>query len=358
MLRSITMNALDWPWSPVAMARFPLPPLSPRRALPSVPWARQAEPAPESERRPEKGRIRTLTHGGLSWIDLPDPTPENITFLEENFPFHPLDFDDLSSRRQRPKLDEYDDYLFLVLQFPVFDKRLRVTTPSEVDVFVGPDFLITIHKGRVWPLDRYFEACETSEKMREEDMSMGSGYLLYRIIDQLVDNFFPIVYKIERNVQEIEDMIFTHGGRETVEEISVLRRDIIAYRRIVKPLMPVISRLEYLKSRLIHEDLEVYFSDIGDHLARVWESLEDQKGIIEALNDTLDSLISHRTNEVIQTLTIISVIILPLTLVSGLYGMNVRLPFGEGFYAFEAILALMAMTALAMLAFFRFRRWI
>jgi magnesium transporter len=340
------------------MARFSLPQLSPRKALTPASWARQPEPRPETERRPDKGRIRTITHGNLTWIDLPDPTPSNITYLEENFPFHPLDFDDLSSRRQRPKLDEYDDYLFLVLQFPVYDKDLRVTTPSEVDIFVGPDFLITIHKGRVWPLDRYFEACEGSEKMRDEDMSMGSGYLLYRIIDQLVDNFFPIVYKIERNVQEIEDMIFTHGGRETVEEISVLRRDIIAYRRIVKPLMPVISRLEYIKSRLIHEDLEVYFSDIGDHLARVWESLEDQKGIIEALNDTHDSLISHRTNEVIQALTIISVIILPLTLVSGLYGMNVRLPLGDWAFAFEAILALMGFTALAMLFFFKSRRWI
>ena len=302
--------------------------------------------------------IREIRYQGLRWLDIPQVTPADLEYLEENFPFHPLDFDDLTSGQQRPKLDEYDDYLFLVLQFPVYDKRLRVTTPSEVDLFVGPDFLITIHKGRVWPLDRYFEACETSEKQREDAMSMGSGYLLYRIIDQLVDNFFPIVYKIERNVQEIEDMIFTHGGRETVEEISVLRRDIIAYRRIVKPLMPVISRLEYIKSRLIHEDLEVYFSDIGDHIARVWESLEDQKGIIEALNDTHDSLISHRTNEVIRALTVISVIILPLTLVSGLYGMNVRLPFGGWAYAFEAILALMGLTALAMLFFFKSRRWV
>ncbi len=302
--------------------------------------------------------IREIRFNGLRWLDLPQASAEDLEVLEESFPFHPLDFDDLTSRWQRPKLDEYDDYLFLVLQFPVFDKRRRVTTPSEVDVFVGPDFLITIHKGRVWPLDRYFEACEGSATMREDDMSMGSGYLLYRVIDHLVDNFFPVVYKIERNVQDIEDMIFTHGGRETVEEISVLRRDIIAYRRIVKPLMPVISRLEYIKSRLIHEDLEVYFSDLGDHLARVWESLEDQKGIIEALNDTHDSLISHRTNEVIRALTVISVIILPLTLVSGLYGMNVRLPFGNSSYAFEAILALMGFTALAMLAFFRHRRWL
>ena len=302
--------------------------------------------------------IREIRYQGLRWLDIPQATPEDLEILKENFPFHPLDFDDLTSRGQRPKLDEYDDYLFLVLQFPVFDKRLRVTTPSEVDLFVGQDFLITIHKGRVWPLDRFFEACADSEKQREDAMSLGSGYLLYRIIDQLVDNFFPLVYKIERNVQEIEDMIFTHGDRETVEEISVLRRDIIAYRRIVKPLMPVISRLEYIKSRLIPEDLEVYFSDIGDHIARVWESLEDQKGIIEALNATHDSLISHRTNEVIRALTVISVIILPLTLVSGLYGMNVRLPFEGWTFAFEAIIALMVLTVLAMLVFFKSRRWI
>lgn len=302
--------------------------------------------------------IRSLTYGPLTWIDMPQPTLADILYLQEHYPFHPLDFEDLLSKSQRPKLDEYDDYLFLVLQFPVFNKQLQVTQASEIDVFVGSNFLITIHKGKVWPLARFFEACESSDNLLKDNLGQGPGYLLYRIIDKLVDNFFPVAYKIERNVEQVEEQIFDQGGRKTVEEISLLRRDIIAYRRIVKPQIPVISRLEYIKNRLIDEDLDVYFSDIGDDLARIWDTLEDQKGIIEALNDTHNSLISHRTNEVIRALTVISVIMLPLTLISGIYGMNVSLPLAEHTLAFEFILAAMLIVASVMLAMFRWRRWI
>jgi magnesium transporter len=174
----------------------------------------------------------------------------------------------------------------------------------------------------------------------------------------MVDNFFPVAYKIERNVQEIEDSIFSNTGRKAVEEISLMRRDIIAYRRIVKPLLPVIARLEFIKGRLIGDELEVYFSDIGDALARIWDTLEDQKGIIEALNDTYNSLTSHKTNEVIRALTVISVIMLPLTLVSGIYGMNVALPFDKHPLAFEFVLGLMGAVAVGMVATFRRKEWL
>ncbi|MBC7541574.1 MAG: magnesium/cobalt transporter CorA [Candidatus Sericytochromatia bacterium] len=302
--------------------------------------------------------LQSITYNSLTWIDMPQPTAQDVAYLQEHFPFHPLDFEDLVSGRQRPKIDEYDDYLFVVLDFPVFDKGTRVTKASEIDIFVGANFLITIHKGKVWPLDRLFEACEGSTNLQAENMGKGSGFLLYRIIDKLVDNFFPVAYKIERNVQDIEDAVFADGGRQTVEEISLLRRDIIAYRRIVKPLVPVIARLEFIKGRLIGDELEVYFSDIGDALARIWDTLEDQKGIIEALNDTYDSLTSHRTNEVIRGLTVISVIMLPLTLVSGIYGMNVKLPFDHHPLAFELVLLAMFTVAAAMILMFRHKRWL
>lgn len=302
--------------------------------------------------------LRSVEHGGLTWINVSQPTRDDLEYLQDHFEFHPLDFEDLLSKVQRPKLDEYDDYLFMVLHFPVFDKRMRVTQPNEVNLFVGKDFLITICKGKVWPIERFFEACEGSEKLKAETMTEGTGYLLYRIIDKLVDNCMPLAYKIERNVQEVEDQIFNGAGRETVQEISILRRDIIACRRIIKPMIPVISRLEYLKSRLTGEELEVYFSDIGDALARIWDTLEDQKGIIEALNDTYNSLTTHRTNEVIRALTVMSVLMLPLTLVSGIYGMNVPLPFERSAFAFVGILGMMLCVAMGMLAVFRHKRWI
>lgn len=302
--------------------------------------------------------LQTLQFQGLTWINIPQPTSEDLAYLEEHFPFHPLDFEDLVSRSQRPKLDEYDDYLFLIVHFPFFDKQLRVTRPSELHMFVGSDYLITIHKGKIWPIDRFFEVAQGSEKVQEDTMGMGTGYLLYSIIDKMVDNFFPVAYKIERNVQRVEERIFGDGGRETVEEISILRRDIIAYRRIVKPQIAIISRLERIKSRIIHEDLDVYFSDISDALGRIWDTLDDQKGIIEALNDTYDSLMSHRTNEIIRTLTVLSVMMLPLTLISGIYGMNVDLPFGHHAFAFFGVMLMMLGVTASMLTFFRSKHWI
>jgi magnesium transporter len=198
----------------------------------------------------------------------------------------------------------------------------------------------------------------SSERLQADNLGNGPGYLLYRLIDKLVDNCFPLVYKIERNVGEVEAKIFESKTRETVFELSVIRRDIIAFRRIIKPQIPVISRLEYLKSRIINEDLEIYFSDISDHLGKIWDSLEDLKTITESLNDTHTSLTSYQTSEVMKVLTTISVIMLPLTLVSGIYGMNIDLPFAHHRHAFAFVMGAMATVAAGMLAVFRLQRWI
>lgn len=302
--------------------------------------------------------IQKIEYNGITWLDIPQPTVMDIEFLRQNFPFHPLDIEDLLGNLQRPKLDEYDDYLFIVLHLPVFDKQRRVTAPSEVNLFVGPDYLVSLHKGELWPITKLFESVQSSERLRSENLGNGPGYLLYRLVDKLVDSCFPLAYKIERNVAEIEAKIFESKVRETVFELSVIRRDIIAMRRIVKPQISVISRLEYLKSRIINEDLEVYFSDISDHLGKIWDSLEDQKTIIESLNDTHTSLTSYQTAEVMKVLTTISVIMLPLTLVSGIYGMNIALPFSHSPYAFSIVMGFMFIVATGMLVVFRLQKWI
>ena len=154
------------------------------------------------------------------------------------------------------------------------------------------------------------------------------------------------------------EKIFESRVRETVFELSIIRRDIIAFRRIIKPQISVISRLEYLKSRIIHEDLDVYFSDISDHMGKIWDTLEDQKTIIESLNDTHTSLTSYQTSEIMKVLTLISVIMLPLTLISGIYGMNIDLPFAHNPKAFAIVAGFMATVASGMLVIFKFQRWI
>jgi magnesium transporter len=302
--------------------------------------------------------IRSVSHAGLTWIDIVHPGEAEIEWLGRTFGFHPLHLDDTISKLQRPKIDDADDYTFIVLHFPVYSKLVRITTSSEVDIFVGANYIITAHNGALKPLTRFFKQCQEDLAARTAAMSRSSGYLLYLIIDKLVDYCFPILNKLDGNIEHVEDQIFEERVRQTVYEISIIRRDIIAFRRIVKPVIPVISNLERKQRPFLKEDMEEYFGDIVDHLNKIWDTLEDYKEVIEGLSDTLTSLTNNRINEIIKVLTIISVILLPLTLISGVYGMNINLP-GQGHpYAFEIVLACMVVVIVGMLAFFRWRKWI
>jgi len=301
--------------------------------------------------RPEERKlnVQTVRYGKITWVNIERPTRDEIEWLRQNYPFHPLHLDDCLSKIQRPKIDEYDDYLFIVLHFPVFNRMARVTVASEVDIFVGPDYFVTVHAGDIKPLRRMFQECFGNPTVRHELMGKSTGYLLYRAVDRLVDYCFPILNKIDANIEAVEDTIFEEDIRQTVRDISVIRRDIINFRRIIKPQMPVIASLEHKEMPFLQEDLEAYFGDISDHVAKIWDILEDYKEVVEGLADTNDSLTSHRLNEVMKTLTTISVIILPLTLVSGVYGMNIPLPVQEDPGAFALIMGAMVMIALGML---------
>jgi magnesium transporter len=303
--------------------------------------------------------LESVTWNDLTWIDIERPTERETEYLAQNYPFHPLDLDDCLSRIQRPKIDEYKEYLFLVLHFPVFNKQTRATTSSQVSVFIGDKYLITLHKGELKPLVKLFRECQLEEEARQEHFSQGSGYLLYRIIDRLVDYCLPIVNRISANIEETEGNIFTSKRMpRAIEAISTLRRDVIAFRRIIWPMRAVIGSLEPRIRRFTKMDMAVYFGDTIDHVDKIWDALDEYKEIIEGLNDTHDSLATNRTNEVMRMLTIIATILLPLTVVASIYGMNVPLPFQESGYSFIFVLAIWVTIVSGMLYFFRRHRWI
>ena len=306
----------------------------------------------------EKLNLQSLTWGELTWINIEHPTEKETEYLAQNYPFHPLDLDDCLSRIQRPKIDKYKDYLFLVFHFPVFHKEARVNRASQLSVFIGPNYLITLHKGELKPLVKLFKECEIDEESRQENFSEGSGYLLYRIIDRLVDYCIPISNKILDNIEEVEDEIFSNTQRSQIKEISVLRRDIIAFRRIIWPMRAVIGSLEPNVRRFTKTDLSVYFGDTVDHLDRIWDALDEYKELIEGLNDTHDSLMTNRTNTIIRLLTIISTILLPTTLIASIWGMNMNLPFRNSSYSFIYIVLVMAGIIGGMLYFFRRKKWL
>jgi magnesium transporter len=294
----------------------------------------------------------------LRWINIQEPGPVDRAWLQEHFEFHPLDYEDVASRNQRPKIDEYPDYLFIVLHFPVYDKAVGRLNTAELDMFVGPDFMITLPNRPIPPVEYLFERCRASEEMREQLLSNGPGYLLYKIVDDSIDYCFPMLRKIGNKLEQIEEDIFLGRSEEVVRDISNVKQEIINFRKIIRPQRSTLRDLERTKQRYMAESLDVYFDDIVDASERIWDMLENYKEVVEALAETNESVISHRVNDILRVLTSISVIVLPLTLIASMWGMNVGVP-GEGSTAaFWIVLGGMLALLLGMLGYFRRRGWL
>jgi len=208
---------------------------------------------------------------------------------------------------------------------------------------------------------------EETEMFRVFNMGVGmivvaasdaASEVIDRILDRLVDYCFPIMNKIIANVEAAEDRLFSDQARDSVREISILRRDIMAYRRIIRPQPAILKSLEEKDYPFLREDLEAYFGDIGDHIGKLTETLDEYKEVVEGLNASSDSLFSHRTSEVMKMLTILATILLPILLISSLYGMNIPLPFQGSPFAFIIMIFVMLLISGGMLFYFRFKRWI
>ena len=302
-----------------------------------------------------------VTYGKLTWTYIEKPGDQDVEYLAQHFDFHPLNLDDVVSRVQRPKIDEYDDHLFIVLHFPVFDKENRVTTPSEVDIFIGEDYLVTVHKsGDLKPLAKFFKECQLDEETRKNYMGRSSSYLLYHMLDKLVNYCFPILNKLIDNIDKVEDLIFTKAVPETVREMSLMRRDLISFRRVIRPQISVVEALEGEEYPFFKEEQEVYFGDIADHIRKIWDGLEDCKEVVDGLAETSNWLTSHRIQEIMRVLTIVMALLAPATLLASIYGMNITLPGGResGLWPLLGLLLVMLGIAVAMLLFFRRRRWL
>ena len=326
----------------------------PRLRRPRDPGSPVISDEPRGEPRPEIIETRTLR-----WINIDEPRLADRQWLDENFPFHELDLEDVASHNQRPKVDEYDEYLFLVMQFPRFDKESGRLHAAELDIFLGPDYVITLPNEEILPLPALFERVQSREDVREQLMSKGSGYLLYEILDRCVDASFPMLGQLGRKLRRLEDDIF-EGGRsdESVREISNAKQEIINFRAVIRPQRAVFRSLERAKQRYLTEDLDIYFDDLTDASERIWDVLENFMEIVQGLESTNESVISHRLNDVLRVLTAFSVILLPLTLLASIFGMNVHFPGYDTPGGFWLVIGTMVVILVAMVAFFRRRGWL
>jgi magnesium transporter len=304
--------------------------------------------------------VHELSASGLTWVNVVAPDVATAQGLAERFGWHPLDVEDIVSKRQRPKVDDYVDegYLFAVLHFPFYDKQVQRLNAAELDVFIGNDYVVTIPNRDLHPVTRLFARCEDDARLREQLFARGSGRLVYEVLDDLFDYCFPILDKIAHKLDVIEDEMFEGRSQEVVRDISNVKQEIISYRKIIKPERSTLRVLERRVESFLPEELEEYFDDIVDAAERIWDILDNYKEVVEALESTNESVISHRQNDVIRVLTVISATLLPLTFVTGVFGMNVVYP-GEGTHAaFWVIVVALVGIAAAALGFFRWKRWL
>jgi magnesium transporter len=229
-----------------------------------------------------------------------------------------------------------------------------------LDIFVGQGFLITIPNRPLPPVDYLFERCRQKEDLREELFSRGSGYLLYRIVDDGFDYCFPMLRKVGNKLDALEAEIFSGRSEEIVRDLSNVKQEIINFRKVIRPQRPVLTDLERVKQRYLTADLdlEIYFDDIVDAQERIWDMLENYKEVVEALEESNEAVISHRVNDILRVLTSISVIVLPLTLLASIWGMNVGVPGQGDATAFWVVIGLMLGLLVGMVAWFRKRGWL
>ncbi len=300
--------------------------------------------------------IGKLQIGKLKWYHIPYPNDKNMEFLRENFDFHPLDLDDCQSKVQRPKVDIYDDYRFLILHFPYFDKAMKFVKTKEVKIFWGEFYIITV--GSHWVIRTLFEKTKGEADIDIDELPNTSDVLLYSILDSLMKESFKLMKLIEDNLDHISQEMFDKKAEKTIERISVTRKNLILLNTAFKPQLRLFQKFESGIIKGFTPDMEEYWGNNLDSYQRMWDSIEDYQELIQGFSLTFDSLQANRTNEIMKVLTTISTILLPLTFLTGLYGMNVDLPLQENGTAFLIIVGAMILIVIALLLYFKKRRWI
>ncbi len=329
------------------------------RSLPRLLRPRPGATTPPDDELRGEPRIDEVHGPSVRWINIEEPRLVDRMWLDETFSFHELDLEDVASHNQRPKLDEYEEYMFLVMHFPRYDKASGRLHSAELDVFIGPDFVITLPNEPIVPLPALFERAQAREDVRQQLMSTGSGFLLYHILDRCVDAGFPMLGQLGRKLRRLEDEIFEgRASSEIVRELSNAKQEIINFRAVIRPQRAVFRSLERAKQRYLTDDLDIYFDDLTDASERIWDVLENFMEIVTGLESTNESVISHRLNDILRVLTAFSVILLPLTLLSGIFGMNVHFPGYDSPAGFWYVIVTMAIALIAMVIFFRRRGWL
>ncbi len=296
----------------------------------------------------------------LKWISIINAEKKEIDYLRRKFGFNinHLKASISTVFAQRPMVESEKEYVFVILHFPTFkgDKII----PGEIEFFLGHGYLITLHNGNLKPLNDFFEYCKKNPEQLLSYNNESSSILLYELLNRLIKNCYNILDQSSVSINEAEEIIFEGDQRNAVGKILELRRNIINIRKILQNHTNVLKHLQKMKSSIVpHESIQKHYEYLEEHSIRIWEILDLQKEMIDILNDTNESLLNDKMNIIMKTLTIFSVLVLPLNLLAGIFGMNAKfMPFVDGPYGFWIILGIMMIGLLMLLTIFTKKRWL
>ncbi|ABZ85130.1 magnesium and cobalt transport protein cora [Heliomicrobium modesticaldum Ice1] len=291
----------------------------------------------------------------LIWIDLYDYDADEVNRVARVFDFHPLAIEDVLHASPRAKVDRYDRYFFFVFHALRYDEESDdELTLFELDVFLGKNYIVTLHRSALPAVGRVAYHCLRGTRL----MNRGPDYLIYAIVDGIIDEYFPIVERLGDRIDELEDELYINPARETTDEMLALKRTLLLLRKTVLPQKRIFSNINGRYSFEVREDNRPYYLDLVDHIERISDTIDTYRDLVNSAMDTYFSIISNRTNEIMRVLTIISTISMPLTVVTGAFGMNVPIPAQDYPFMFYAIWLSMAALSAGMIYWFRRKNWI
>jgi len=296
------------------------------------------------------------------WVDLEGPTFEEAKILSDVFNFHPLTIEDCQAEIHFPKVDNYQDYLFMVVHGVNFHTPINTFTTVEMNIFAGQNYLVTFHKAKVRAVSILRDKCFRSNEI----FAHGGNILLYELFDVLINNYLPILNEIDDNLESIEEEMFVERDDELLQDVFRWKKIVTKLRRIIGPQRDVLNILSRGDIHVIEHKNRIYFRDVYDHLYRIYEMAETYRDLISGTLEVYLSLsanqqaeMSHKTNRVVKTLTVVATILMPPTLISGIYGMNfVHMPELQHPLGYLMVLGSMLLVSFGMVVFLKFKKWI
>lgn len=319
----------------------------------TVLYGRPGERAGRVEK--EADIARHLQEGkGVLWADLEKPTESEVRVLSTIFRFHQLAIGDCLAETSHPKVDDYGDYLYLVMHGAVAGVGHGAFRTQELDLFCGKNFLVTHRSVQIQAVDDLRKRCLEVEG----HIGRGGDFLLHDILDDLADSFTKVIESLDVEVDQVESKLFRKPSTRVLGDIFAIKKDILRIKRVVLPQREVLNRLARGEFKVISKEAQPYFRGVFDHVYRVAELTESFRDVVTSALETYLTVVSNRTNEVVRVLTVFSIVLMSLALIAGIYGMNVPLPLAQSRAALWIVLGFMTALAGGLLLFFKSRRWI